>query len=70
MENLNAPFFNSIAPVRLNHVGTYLYYVSRVLQSMPPSLIIKLVPRMSKFVLFMQVCEVYPHDVGALTVKN
>ena len=69
MEDLNAPFFDSIAPVRANHLGTYLYYVSRALQSMPPSLIIKLVPRVTKFVLFMQVCEVYHHDVGALTIK-
>ena len=70
MEDLNAPFFNSIAPVRENHIGTYLYYVSKAMQSMPPSLIIRLVPRVTIFVRFMQVCEVYCHNIGALIVEN
>ena len=70
MEDLNAPFFNSIAPVRENHIGTYMYYVSKVLQSMPPFLIIKLVPKVTNFVHFMQVCEVFLCEIGALMAKS
>lgn len=54
MEDLNAGFFEGVAPVWVNHIGTYFYYFSVVMASMPPALIIKLLPRIANFVRFVQ----------------
>lgn len=55
MDDLNAPFFNGIAPSRLSHFASHFPWIIRALEQIPPALIVKLVPKMVAFTNYMMV---------------
>lgn len=55
MDDLNEGFFESIAPVSTNHLGTYVPLFIEFMAAMPPQVITKIFPRVAYFVRFMQV---------------
>jgi cytochrome P450 len=55
MDDLNEGFYNIIAAVRTNHLGTYIPLVIESMSRMPPALIMMIMPRIVWFVRFLQV---------------
>jgi hypothetical protein len=57
MDDLNVEFFDSIAAVWTNHLGTYVPAIIEIMTVLPPALITMIMPRIVFFVRFMQVCN-------------
>lgn len=55
MEDCNAAFFDVMTPQRVAHLPNHAYWLSVLLTALPPSLMIKLVPKLGAFIEFMQV---------------
>lgn len=56
MDDLNEAFFESMAPVWTNHLGTYFPIIIEIMNILPPRLVTMIMPRVAFFVRFVQVC--------------
>ncbi|KAI8633691.1 cytochrome P450 [Xylariaceae sp. FL1651] len=54
MEDCNAGFFDVLTPQRVCHLGTYMYWLAKIMVNLPPKLMIAVVPRVGIFSIFMQ----------------
>jgi hypothetical protein len=58
MEDMNMDFFAVMRPNRLNHLGTHFYCFFQLMQSLPPKVIVKMIPLIAVFVEYIMVCRV------------
>lgn len=54
MDDLNEAFFESMAPVWTNHLGTYFPIIIEIMNILPPRLVTMIMPRVAFFVRFVQ----------------
>ncbi|KAF2720101.1 cytochrome P450 [Polychaeton citri CBS 116435] len=54
MDDCNAAFFDILTPQRICHLGTHVYWLAKLLNSLPPSVVVLLIPRVAVFMEFMQ----------------
>jgi hypothetical protein len=66
MEDCNAKFFDVILPGRINHLGTHIFWLAKLLANLPPWLMIALLPRIGVIAQWMQVCLSSPMKVCLL----
>ncbi|KAH7026136.1 cytochrome P450 [Microdochium trichocladiopsis] len=50
MEDCNKPFFDVVGPQPISHLSTHTLLLSKLLQKMPPALMIRLIPRVAVFI--------------------
>lgn len=55
MEDCNAAFFDVVTPQRVCHLGTYIYWLAKIMANFPPAMMIALIPRVAVFAKFMMV---------------
>ena len=55
MEDCNAAFFDVMTPQRIIHLGTHVYWLAKIMASLPPSIMTALIPRVGVFIVFMKV---------------
>ena len=57
MSDCNGAFFDVMAPQRLTHLGTHVYWFFKLMAGLPPAIMTVLVPKVGVFARFMQVCK-------------
>ncbi|WPH01289.1 Cytochrome P450 monooxygenase astB [Acrodontium crateriforme] len=53
-EDCNAAFFDVMTPQRIIHLGTHVYWLAKLLASLPPEIMSRLIPRVAVFMRFME----------------
>ncbi|KAM0543454.1 hypothetical protein ACHAPJ_012318 [Fusarium lateritium] len=71
MDDCNAAFFDVIQPHPIMHMGTYAYWLAKLMADLPPSLMLAFVPRIAVFATFIRASWICFLSLGAgLTITK
>lgn len=54
MEDCNKAFFDVVGPQPISHLATHAVWITKLMQSLPPAVMMRLIPRITTFAEFVQ----------------
>ncbi|KAJ4244772.1 hypothetical protein NW762_014349 [Fusarium torreyae] len=69
MDDCNAAFFDVIQPHPVMHMGTYAYWLAKLMADLPPSLMLVFVPRIAVFATFIRASWIFFFGLESLSAQ-